>query len=194
MKRFLTTFIATGLVWATAVCADPKPSGPHRFITTHFSDLATSCLAVPAPAHESYFINPVIALQIDAVRVDGILITPMPVKGADIEPGLEYYSPVLPETMVYQVPVSRLWTLRSLDKITGHMAIEEYAVPADARRIEVEYRVRYPKNRVSSDLLFISVHVDEFKSKENEPNKALVPTVMSVTPAANAPDTTAAYL
>ncbi|MFT3867105.1 MAG: hypothetical protein QM715_01280 [Nibricoccus sp.] len=164
--KHLATIVIVFLYAAVVAQGEPKATEQIRFVTTHFSDLRNEVFALPAGRSASYYLSPVVGLQISAVYVDGVSVTSMPVRGSDIEPGLEYYEPVLTETMIYQVPVSQIWTLKSLDKLTGHMAIEEYAVPMDARRVEIYYRVRYPQNRVSPEMLFISVLKEEFKARK----------------------------
>ena len=95
----------------------------------------------------------------------------MPFPPGDIDCNLNFYQPVVPQTMIYSMDSRQFFTLKSLDQLTGHAILERYEIPDDSKRVEIEYRIRFPGNKTSEVMTLISVVSSDF-----QPNQSAKPT------------------
>lgn len=133
------------------------------YTTTHTPDEAEAFFSFPSGESERYYTDPLVAVIIEAVYADGVALTGLPTDAAKGTVGTNTFRPVLPSRMIYRLSCKNFISARSRD-IDGTLAFKRYEIPMDSKKIEINFRIRYPNGRMSQEMMLVSLNAYEFRA------------------------------
>lgn len=121
--------------------------------TTHVAGAAEWSITFPAIAETKVFRHFRSAVQITSVKCDGVELTGR-VANENHDPDLE--SLVLSGQMLYSCRFFELYVYQTLSANPGYFKTINFEIPNNVRKLEIEYRIRFPDGKISEPSVIVS--------------------------------------